>query len=137
MGESLKRILWFDDDVWNTDACREALEKIGFSVKFETSVDRAMKEIEHSPFAYDLLIWDLSAAPGETFATMPTNGGTRTGEYLHERFRKQHPRVPSLLFTNFKAEVPNWTRPDRKEFAFQKRRFLPDEFASAVRGLLY
>ena len=132
-----KRVLWVDDDSWNTDTYQLALQEKGFEVVFLTDVDEAMALLKDKGFNFDLVIWDLSLPPGNSFRKEPNDGGTTTGSHFFRAVKDRSPKTPTLLFTNFKALVPDWNRPALREFAFAKRDYLPDEFASAVRGLLY
>ncbi|MBP7005764.1 hypothetical protein KBB27_01410 [Patescibacteria group bacterium] len=134
-----ERVVWVDDDT-ELKPFQEALRDAGLKLSFTPSIDEAVKRTRRTKDDdLALLIWDASILPhGRDFAPCVEEDDVLGGISFFNWFRSAHPRIPTLLFTNFSTMVPERSRPDRKEFAASKGEYLlPQDFASFVRGLLF
>lgn len=133
-----KKVIWVDDDT-ELKPFQEALRNKGFDLCIISSIDEAVKMIGRAGAQGPaLLIWDVSVLPhGRDFAHRVDEGDAFGGVPFFHWFREVFARTPTLLFTSFRAITPDWSRPDRREFAACKAEYLPDEFASFVQDLLH
>lgn len=133
-----EKVIWVDDAT-ELEPFQKALRDVGLDIFFTPSIDEAVKEIQRTGSNHlALLIWDASILPhGRDFVLRTDENDVLGGIPLFDWFRKAHPSIPTLLFTNFSVMIPEQSRPSRKEFAACKGEYiLPRDFASFVLGLL-
>jgi CheY-like chemotaxis protein len=87
-----ERILFVDDEPFQTDLGRQMLGRLGYRVSAHTRSPDAWKAFEADPEAYDLVITDM---------TMPE----MTGDELARRIMTLRPDLPVILCTGYSERV--------------------------------
>jgi PAS domain S-box-containing protein len=87
-----ERILFVDDEPFQTDLGRQMLGRLGYGVKAFTSSTKALEAFQEDPEAFDLLITDM---------TMPE----MTGDELARRVMAVRPQLPVILCTGYSERI--------------------------------
>jgi PAS domain S-box-containing protein len=87
-----ERILFVDDEPFQTDLGRQMLGRLGYRVSAFTSSLEALAKFQAEPEAYDLLITDM---------TMPE----MTGDALAKRVMALRPDLPVILCTGYSERI--------------------------------
>jgi DNA-binding NarL/FixJ family response regulator len=96
-------IVFIDDEPRFMDSYVDYLNNFSdYKVKEISSVDEAAIFLGNEANSTDLqlLIIDVMMPPGETFKSVDTKKGLRTGEFLYYKIREEHPQLPIIIFTN-------------------------------------
>lgn len=135
------RILFVDDESRRMTPMIEELKDEGHEVVFEASVDRALALLRDHTQPFDLAVLDIFIPPGQSFKTVDTEGGTRTGLLFYDELRRLRPTLKVVVLTNvgdrqvaerFAAEDQNLCRFIRKpevlpfQFVTELDRFFED-----------
>ncbi|MDD2390603.1 MAG: PocR ligand-binding domain-containing protein [Desulfobacterales bacterium] len=91
-----ERILFVDDEAFLVDLVRQMLEKLGYRVESRTDPVEALDLFKSDPFAFDLIITDL---------TMPG----LTGITLSEKIHQIRPEIPIILCSGYAEKLRDET----------------------------
>lgn len=93
-----KVILFADDDLYNMQSTRDALEVRGAIIRLATDGTEVLQYFrDHKDDPPDLLILDVMMAEGEEIKT--TDSGRSTGLEVYRRIRQQFSRLPIVVST--------------------------------------
>jgi CheY-like chemotaxis protein len=87
-----ERIMFVDDEPFQTDLGRQMLGRLGYDVRVFTRSRDALKAFQNDPDAFDLVITDM---------TMPE----MTGDELARRLLAIRPQLPVILSTGYSERV--------------------------------
>ncbi len=87
-----EKILLVDDEISIVNVCRRNLERLGYTVSSETDPVRIIERFRSTPYAYDLVILDM---------TMPR----LTGDRLAQELLKIRPDIPIVICTGFSEKL--------------------------------
>jgi PAS domain S-box-containing protein len=118
-----ERILFVDDEPFQTDLGRQMLGRLGYSVQAFTRSSEALKAFEADPQAIDLLITDM---------TMPE----MTGDELARRILTIRPDLPIILCTGYSERITEEAAEDLGIRGFVMKPVVISELALLLRGIL-
>ena len=87
-----ERILFIDDEAFQTDLGKQLLEKLGYRVSIETDSVKALERFKQDPTAFDLIITDM---------TMPK----LPGDQLSRKILSIRPDIPIILCTGYSEHI--------------------------------
>jgi len=130
-------ILFVDDERRFMDSYKVELELEGYAVYFQSDVDSALAFMEGSIDTVELIILDIMMPPGNSFQSVETRGGLRTGVRFYERIRDMAPHLPVIIFTNVSDEQLEKRFQTEHNCRFvRKENYLPHELVETVREIL-
>ncbi|MBN1907594.1 MAG: response regulator [Deltaproteobacteria bacterium] len=118
-----ERILLVDDETAGLNAMRKTLELLGYRVTCSDSGIKALELFKKEPFAFDLIITDM---------TMPV----MTGKELVKEITGIRPDMPTILCTGFSDQIDENEALDMGICAFILKPVIRNEIASAIRKAL-
>jgi CheY-like chemotaxis protein len=132
-------VLFVDDERRDIRGYIEEMEDAGIDVKYESSVDAALRVIEEgdtSESKLELVILDIMMPGGTAFADQ-TDAGRRTGVHFYRYIRASHPHLPIIIFTNVPGDrVTEDLDLDEWHRYLQKEHYFPHEFAEEVSSMM-
>lgn len=129
-------ILFVDDEKHKMDSYLRELRLSFPGVRFESTVDAALALIEGQGSDIEVLILDVSMAPGRAFKDR-LGAGLMTGVHFYGRVREMLPDLPVVVFTNVTNEkVRQEFDGDDKCRFLNKEDYLPFELAQVLREIL-
>jgi PAS domain S-box-containing protein len=123
MRTGTERILFVDDEKFQTDLAVQALGRLGYRVVARTSSLESLALFEQNPDAFDLVITDL---------TMPQLSGTALVEKMHAL----RPDLPVILSSGFSSSISDDTAREAGFSAYLKKPLVMKDMAAAVREVL-
>ncbi len=87
-----ERILFIDDEEFQTDLGKQLLEKLGYRVSIETDSLKALEKFKQDPSAFDLIMTDM---------TMPN----LSGDQLSREILSIRPDIPIILCTGYSEHI--------------------------------
>ncbi|MBP7134552.1 hypothetical protein KBD61_04320 [Patescibacteria group bacterium] len=137
MSKEERSLLWLDDDAWTLHGHQRALSNVGFDVEFCATVDEAVARFKNG--VYDLVIWDNVIPSGRDIDLPPPHHrdeGVYGGVAFYEWVLVTKPEQTTVLYTDMRSVVPDYSRPDRRQYAFWKGEHDPGSFAEVMLDLL-
>ncbi len=129
------KILFVDDDPYDSQSYIDELLDLGFSVSHIQSVDDALRMVKKNH--YDVIVLDIMMSPGKSFSEIETAGGFKTGIPLAREIREyQSSALIVSLTKSTDPEVEAWFTQDEYVAYFNKRHILPDKFANKIKIML-
>ncbi len=117
-------ILLVDDNPLLADTSCKMLDKLGYQVTMETSIQKALASLNKSPFKYDLIITDQ---------TMPG----MTGTDFARKMKKINPALPIILCTGYSNKVSEQNYRNYSNIkGFCMKPLTLTEFSQAVNNIL-
>ena len=97
-------ILFIDDDIRVMDTYVGDLRASGYDAHQERTVDEGLKFLRENFGQIDVLVLDIMMDEGGNFSDADIQNGLRTGVFLFEKIRDEHPELPVVILTNVSAE---------------------------------
>jgi DNA-binding NtrC family response regulator len=94
------RILFVDDEVFQSDSFRQHLIFEGYQVESATGVKEAFRNIDIGE--YDILVTDVMMAGEGLLGELETKGGFLSGIYVAKASQRLYPTKPVFIHTAFK-----------------------------------
>jgi ActR/RegA family two-component response regulator len=95
------RLLWIDDDRYQTETLREIMEMLGYNIDFFTDYEKGVHELKTNPSRYEAIILDVMMPAGSLFSPEESQDGRITGLLLYKCIRKSF-SGPLLIYTVFR-----------------------------------
>jgi len=118
-----ERILLVDDEAPIVKMCKQALERLGYTVTARTDSNEALALFKATPGAFDLVITDM---------TMPD----LTGDRLAAELMKIRSDIPVILFTGYSRKISGERAADIGIRAFAYKPVVKADLARTVRKAL-
>lgn len=92
------KILWIDDDSYQTKTLKELFELYSYSVDFYCNYEAAYFLLEKDPKEYDAIILDVMLPFGKMFGAKESRDGTITGLLLYKKIRNFY-KGPVIIYS--------------------------------------
>ncbi len=130
------KLLFVDDEAYQSRLYSDALLDGGFDVQIAESVDEAL-ELARSD-SFDLILLDVMMPSGSFFEETETAGGFTTGKALARELAEIQPEAKIVAFTNSRdPEIDAWFTKDDTVAYIQKQNVLYDELPRTLRKVLH
>jgi len=108
--QTCPRVLWVDDDVYQTNLLADVLRCEGFEVAGAKDATAAKRLLTASAGEFSLVVVDVMMPPGEEFENLTAvQGGYRSGLLLARWIRTTYPTLPVVGYSlDRSAEVAEW-----------------------------
>lgn len=118
-----ERILLVDDELAIINVGKRIIERLGYKVTTRTSSIEALQLFKHKPYAFDLVITDM---------TMPN----MTGDKMALEMIRIRPDIPIILFTGYSELILNDVHEKIGIKAIKSKPFVKQDLAVTIRNVL-
>ena len=123
MQTGTERILFVDDEKFQTDLATQVLVRLGYTIVAKTSSPDALALFIEDPAAFDLVITDLS---------MPQLAGDALARKIH----RLRPDLPIILSSGFSTAISDEAAREMGFSAYLKKPLVMRELSAAIREVL-
>lgn len=130
-------ILLVDDEERYIRGYIEAIKEAELPLQYCREVDEALKFLAEHLHEVRLIILDVMMPPGNSFETVYTDAGRRTGLRVYERIRQMTRYLPVMVLTNVTdSEIARTFRKDEQCWFGNKKNYKPEAFLFEVRRMI-
>jgi len=128
-----RKLLFVDDEIYQSSYYQHALEDAGFDLVAATSTDEAIEFARRE--RYSAIVLDVMMPPGGEFDSIETAGGFKTGIALARELREIQPDSHIVALTNSTdPEIEAWFTQDEKTSYAHKAGTTPSELIKMVQS---
>lgn len=130
-----RKILFVEDDPFHVIPYTDNLMDAGFEVVVAESTSQALEALSSKRF--DLILLDVMLPAGDSFSSVETSGGFKTGLALARMIRRNYPSLPIAALTlSEDQEVKEWFERDSTVVYLEKARTNPRQLPRLIKRFL-